>query len=48
MNNIPSAVGEISVKIMAVLLDVFALATLQIKQGRFSEFVLAYTSHLAA
>jgi hypothetical protein len=43
---IPSAVGDILVKIMVELLDVLALATQQIKQGQFSEFVLADTSHL--
>jgi hypothetical protein len=32
---------------MVELLDVLALATQQIKQGRFSEFVLADTHHLA-
>ena len=37
LTEIPSAVGEISVKIMVELLDVIALATQQIKQGRFSE-----------
>jgi hypothetical protein len=38
-------VGEISVKIIVELLEVLALATQQIKQGRFSEFLLANTSH---
>ncbi len=37
--------GEISVKIIVELLEVLALATQQIKQGRFSEFLLANTSH---
>jgi hypothetical protein len=32
---------------MVELLEVLALATQQIKQGRFSEFVLADMSHLA-
>ena len=41
LTEIPSAVGEILVKIMVELLEVLALATQQIKQGRFSEFVLA-------
>ena len=40
LTEIPSAVGEILIKIMVELLDVLALATQQIKQGRFSEFVL--------
>ena len=40
LTEIPSAVGEIMVKIMVELLDVLALATQQIKQGRFSELVL--------
>jgi hypothetical protein len=47
LTEIPSAVGEVSVKIMVELLEFLALATQQIKQGRFSEFVLAYTAHLA-
>jgi hypothetical protein len=40
---------EILVKIMVELLEVLALATQQIKQGRFSEFLLrlAGTSHLS-
>ncbi len=37
--------GEISVKIIVELLEVLALATQHIKQGRFSEFLLANTSH---
>ena len=37
LTEIPSAVGEIMVKIMVELLDVLALAMRQIKQGRFSE-----------
>jgi hypothetical protein len=44
LTEIPSAVGEILVKIMVELLEVLALATQQIKQGRFSEFVVD-TSH---
>ena len=40
LTEIPSALGEIMVKIMVELLDVLALATQQIKQGRFSEFML--------
>ena len=47
LTEIPDAVGEILVKIMVQLLDVLALATQQIKQGRFSEFVFPGTSHLA-
>ena len=47
LTEIPSAVGEIMIKIMVELLEVLALATQQIKQGRFSEFVLADTSQLA-
>jgi hypothetical protein len=39
-------VEEIMIKIMAELLEVLALATQQIKQGRFSEFALADTSYL--
>jgi hypothetical protein len=46
LTEIPSAVGEILVKIMAELLGVLALAMQQINQGRFSEFVLADTVHL--
>ena len=44
---IPSALGEILVKIMVELLGVLALATRQINQGRFSESALTDTSHLA-
>ncbi len=33
---------EISVKIMAELLSVLALATKQIKQGRFSKWILVF------
>jgi hypothetical protein len=40
LTEIPTAMGEISVKIMVELLKVLALATEQIKQGRLSEFVL--------
>ena len=36
-----------SVKIIVELLEVHALATEQIKQGRFSKFVFADLSHLA-
>ncbi len=36
----PSALGEILVKIMVELLEVLALASQQMNQGRFSEFVL--------
>ena len=38
---------DIIIKIMVQLLSVLALATRQIKQGRFSECVVAYTSHVA-
>jgi hypothetical protein len=38
---IPPAMEEILVKIMVELLGVLALATLQIKQGRLSEFVFS-------
>jgi hypothetical protein len=44
---VPSAVGEILVKIMVQLLEVLALAALQLKQGRFSESMLVDTSHFA-
>jgi hypothetical protein len=44
---IPSAMGEILIKIMVELLGVLALVTQQIKLGRFSEFVLHGTSLLA-
>ena len=47
LTEIPDAVGEILVKIMVQLLEVLALATEQIKQGRFSEFVHADASRLA-
>jgi hypothetical protein len=47
LTEIPGAVGEILVKIMVQLLEVLALATEQIKQGRFSEFVHADASRLA-
>src|SRR5712671_2347588 len=40
LTKIPSSVKGILVKIMVELLDVLALATRQIKQGRFSESVL--------
>ena len=39
--------GEILVKIMVELLEVLALATQQLNQGRFSEFVFGDLSHLA-
>ena len=35
---------EVIVKVMAELLSVLALATRQIKQGRFSECIVTYTS----
>lgn len=44
---IPSAVGEILVKIMVELLGVLALATQQIKLGRLSRFAFSGTSLLA-
>lgn len=47
LTEIPPSVGEISVKIMVELLGVLALAMLQIKQGRLSEFMLTDTSRLA-
>ena len=47
LTEIPLAVGQISVKIMVELLNVLALATQQIKQGRFSEFVFVDTPHFA-
>ena len=37
---------DISVKIMAELLSVFALATKQIKQGRFSEWIVIFNRRL--
>ena len=46
LTEIPDAVGEILVKIMVQLLEVLALATQQIKQGRFSEFVYGDSSRL--
>ena len=48
LSTIPSAVGEILVKIMVELLGVLALATQQIKEGRFSEFVLVDPSQFVA
>ena len=39
LTEFPSAVRGILVKILVELLDVLALATQQIKQGRFSEFL---------
>ena len=39
---ISSLMTDIIVKIMAELLSVFALATKQIKQGRFSEWIVIY------
>lgn len=47
LTEIPSAMAEISVKIMVELLDVLALATQQINQGRFSGSFLADRSPLA-
>ena len=49
ITEVPSAVGEILVKIMVELLDVLALATQQIRQGRLSGFLprLADTYHLS-
>ena len=47
LTEIPSAVGKILVKIMVELLDVLALATQQIKQGRFSEFMFVGSSRSA-
>ncbi len=47
LTEFPSAVREILVKIMVELLGVLALATQQIKQGRFSEFLFADTSHFS-
>ena len=44
---ISPALAEILVKIMVELLEVLALATRQINQGRFSESALTDTSHLA-
>lgn len=44
---IPSAMGELLIKIMVELLGVLALVTQQIKLGRFSEFVLHGISLLA-
>jgi hypothetical protein len=45
LTEIPSAVGEILVKIMVELLGVLAIATQQINKGRFSEFMLVDTVH---
>ena len=39
--------GELLAKLMVELLGVLALATQQINRGRFSEFVVADTSHSA-
>ena len=47
LTEIPLSVGEILVKIMVELLKVLALATQQIKQGRFSKFVLADKFYVA-
>ena len=47
LTNIPLALGEILVEIMIELLGVLALTTRQIKLGRFSEFALTDTPHLA-
>jgi len=38
---------EVIVKIMVELLSVLALASKQIKQGRFSKYALTYTSFMA-
>ncbi len=38
---------EVIVKIMAELLSVLALASKQVKQGRFSEYALTYTLFMA-
>jgi len=43
---IPSAVGEVLVKIMVELLGVLALAMQQIKQGRFSVYYVLDTQPL--
>jgi len=40
LTKIPSSMSGILIKIMVELLDVLGLATRQIKQGRFSEFIL--------
>jgi hypothetical protein len=47
LTEIPSAVGEILVKIMVELLEDLALAGQQLKQGPFSEFMLVDTSYVA-
>ena len=44
---IPSAVGEVLVKIMVELLGVLALAMQQIKQGRFSVYYVLDTRPLS-
>ena len=41
------AVTDIVVKIMVEILSVLALATKQIKQGRFSKFAITYTLTMA-
>lgn len=41
LTEIPLALGEMSVKVIIELLNVLALATQQINQGRFSQFMLA-------
>ena len=41
---ISPAMTDIIVKIMAELLSVFALATKQIKQGRFSEWIVVFNA----
>ena len=38
---------DIIVQIMVEVLSVLALATKQVKQGRFSEYVITYTLPLA-
>jgi hypothetical protein len=45
LTKIPPAMGELLAKIIVELLGVVALATQQINQGRFSEFVVADASH---
>jgi hypothetical protein len=47
LTNIAPALGEVLVEIMVELLGVLALTTRHINQGRFSEFALTDTSHLA-
>jgi hypothetical protein len=47
LTEFPSAVRGILVKIMVELLEVLALATQQIKQGRLSKFLFTGTSYLS-